>query len=68
MPRNSVFKNIERVRRFKKAGPGGNPKKSKLLSKFKFKPNKLSLPLKLLIGSLVATRIVLSIIPVDFHP
>ena len=66
MPRNSVFKNIERVRRFKKAGPGGNPKKSKLLSKYK--PDKLSLRLRLFIGALLATRIVLSIVSVDFNP
>ena len=66
MPRNSVFKNIERVRRFKKAGPGGIPKKSKLLRNHK--PDKLSIRLSLFIGALLATRIVLSIIPVDFHP
>ena len=65
MPRNSVFKNIERVRRFKKAGPGGNPKRSKLIGKHK--PDKLSLRLSLFIGALLATRIVLSIFPVDFH-
>ena len=63
MPRNSVFKNIERVRRFKKAGPGGLPKKSKSL-----RNHKPSTRLSLLIGILLATRIAMSIIPVDFHP
>ena len=63
MSRNSVFCTIDRVRRFKKAGPGGLPKKSKPL-----KNHKPSIRLSLLIGALLATRIAMSIIPMDFHP
>ena len=63
MSRNSVFCTIDRVRRFKKAGPGGLPKKSKTLRK-----HKPSTRLSILIGILLATRIAISIIPVDFHP
>ena len=63
MPENSVFSKIDRVRRFKKAGPGGLPKKSKPLRKYK-----PSTRLSILIGILLATRIAMSIIPVDFHP
>ena len=65
MPRNTVFKNRERVKTFKKAGPGGLPKKSKLLKNHT--PDKLSIRLSLFIGALLGTRIVLSAIPVNFH-
>ena len=63
MPRNSVFSKVDSVRRFKKAGPGGLPKKSK--------PRRNHAPpirLSLLIGALLATRIAMSFIPINSHP
>ena len=56
------------VRTFQLAGPGGRAKTSKLLRTFKYKPRILSLPTKILITILVIARLILSVIPVDFHP
>ena len=63
---------------FKKAGrylktfslnaPGGKPKVSKLLQKYRYKPKRISTSVKALIVLLIITRITLSIIPMDFHP
>ena len=56
------------VRTFQRAGPGGRPKISKLLRTFNHKPCILSLQIKVLITILILTRLILSVIPLDFHP
>ena len=59
---------VKTIKTFSRAGPGGQPEVSKLLRTFRYRPNIISLPTKVLFTVLIITRIVLSIIPTELHP
>ena len=48
--------------------PGGRPKPSKLLRKFRYRPKRVTASIKISITLLVITRILLSLLPMELRP